>query len=113
MEERIHKFDCCEPWFSLIKSGKKVVEGRINSKKYSSMQVGDKLILSTENEFLRLTIKKITKYKSFEDMIICETLERVLPNIETIEEGIKVYKQFYKPEIEKHYGVIAIKISVD
>lgn len=34
-------FECCEPWFSLIRSGKKVVEGRLNGDRYKGLAAGE------------------------------------------------------------------------
>lgn len=114
--ENIKKtFDCCDPWYSLIKNQQKVVEGRICNEKYSGLENGDIIkLLKTENEeeFVLLKIINIEKYKTFREMIESETLERVLPNITTIDEGVEVYRKFYTEKIENKKGVIAITIEL-
>lgn len=59
-----------------------------------------------------LQIENVTKYDSFENMIKVETLERILPTIDTVENGVQVYRQFYKAGVEKEKGVLAIQIKL-
>jgi WD40 repeat protein len=44
-------------------------------------------------------------------MIESEGLERVLPGVSSLKEGVDVYRQFYTEEDEKVYGVVAITIE--
>ncbi|XP_050255768.1 uncharacterized protein LOC126701599 isoform X7 [Quercus robur] len=43
-------------------------------------------------------------------MLGAESLAKVLPGVETIEEGIQIYRNFYTEEREKTNGVLAIRI---
>ena len=58
-----------EPWFSLIKIGKKKVEGRLNKGDFSLMKIGD--IIQWDNDSLGFKrsfitkIKKINHYNNF------------------------------------------------
>ena len=108
-------FECCDPWFTYIKEGKKVVEGRLDSNKYKKLTINSYITLydaKDENDFIVVRIMDIVKYKSFRDMIETETLNKVLPDIDTIDDGVAVYRQFYSEKIEKDKGVIAIHIKV-
>ena len=40
-----------------------------------------------------------------------EKLEKVLPNVNSVTEGINVYRQYYTEEMEKQNGVIAIRFN--
>jgi hypothetical protein len=44
-------------------------------------------------------------------MLQAEIISNVLPDISSIEEGVKVYRKFYTEEREKSYGVLAISVS--
>jgi|APSaa5957512622_1039677.scaffolds.fasta_scaffold19917_3 ASC-1-like (ASCH) protein len=112
--------DLSEPWFSLVKLGIKTVEGRLNKKNFSRMEVGD-IICFTNNEFgferrCKVVIKKITPtealYRTFYDYLISETLEKCLPGIDNIDDGKKVYYQYFDNKDEVMYGVKAFEMKV-
>ena len=105
-----------EPWFSLIKIGAKKCEGRLNMNDFSNMKKGD-IIAFTNNTlgFNRTFTCKITSvhnYDSFFDYLENETISKCLPGIDTIEEGVNVYYQYYSPENERKYGIRAIRLRV-
>lgn len=93
-----------------IQSGEKSVEGRLAKPKYINLAPGDKISF---NGTLEVTITKVTRYKSFMQMIQSEGIERVLPGVTSLKEGVAVYRQFYSEEDEKTYGVAAITITKD
>ena len=97
-----------EPYFSLIKNGLKIVEGRLGKNKYLDLKMDDKLLF---NKNLEKKVEKIVKYSSFREMLIFEGLKNVLPKVQTLEEGENIYYQFYFKEDEQKYGVVAICIS--
>tara|TARA_A100001015_G_C14854802_1_gene657923 strand:- start:466 stop:885 length:420 start_codon:yes stop_codon:yes gene_type:complete len=116
-----------EPWFSLIKNGKKTVEGRLNKGDFSKMKKGDivtwvnniKVTKNGKTKTLRKEVKtKITgvaDYSSFYQMIKTERLKNTLPvpELKTIQQGVdNVYYKFYKPKDEKEKGVKAIRVQV-
>jgi ASC-1-like (ASCH) protein len=107
-----------EPWFSLIKSGQKVVEGRLNKGLFSKIKINDTLVMfhmdkktHKKTSFVCKVIDK-KEYLTFESMIKDVGLEKILPGIKTLEEGVAVYRNFYSEELEKQYGVIAVFIKL-
>jgi ASC-1-like (ASCH) protein len=105
-----------EPWFSLIKIGAKKCEGRLNKGDFSEMKKGD-FIIFENNDFnfprsFRCKITSIHNYNSFQNYLQTEKLEKCLPGIDTIEEGISIYYKYYKPEDELQYGIKAIRLKV-
>jgi ASC-1-like (ASCH) protein len=96
-----------EPWFSYILNGQKTIEGRLRKGKFAELKPGDKI---TINNQLSKTVKKITRYDSFLNMILLEGIDKVLPGIDTVDEGVQVYRQIYTKEMEETYSVIAIEI---
>lgn len=105
-----------EPWFSLIKIGKKRCEGRLNKGDFQKMEKGD--MIEFENEEMgfkrQYTVKitDITHYTSFRKYLKGETLRRTLPGIDSLKDGERVYYRYYSVEDEKKYGIVAIKMKV-
>lgn len=105
-----------EPWFSLIKLGIKKCEGRLKKGDFAEIKKGD-YIKFENNDFgfernFRVKITSIHNYNSFEEYLLNETLEKCLPGIDTIEEGVSIYYKYYKKEDEDTYKIIAIRIKV-
>lgn len=107
----IYEKEVKEPWFSLIKLGNKKVEGRLNKGDFANMKVGDFILFTnTELGFERkcvMEIKNIAYYDNFQMYLENETLERCLPGINNIEEGVKIYYKYYKKSNELAYKIKA------
>ena len=109
-----------EPWFSLIQNNVKVVEGRLNKGDFAKFKKGDVIQWTNDmngrKRYIFTNIIDIKKYKTFEEMLQIENLHKVLPvpgiGINNIDDGVKVYRQWYTPELEQQFGVIAIHIRV-
>lgn len=101
-----------EPWFSLIKLKMKTVEGRLNKGDFANMRVGD-FIIFINNEFgferkFTIQIKNIVYYDDFQTYLENETLERCLPGVDNIEQGVSVYYKYYTKSDEMQYGIKAL-----
>lgn len=90
-----------EPYKSLILSGEKTVEGRLNKGKFADLQIGD--ILQFEHTQEELEVINLTPYPSFKAMLENEGLKHTLPRVTSIEEGIAIYHQFYTPAQEAEF----------
>ena len=107
-----------QPWFQLIKEGKKTSEGRLNKGDFSNMKVGDIVFWTNKDKRIKTKIVEIVHYKTIYSMIKGERLKNVLPDprIRTIEQGVRdVYRSppvNYTEEKEKKFGVIAIRLKV-
>lgn len=104
-----------EPWFSLIATGLKTVEGRINKGKFAALSVGD-IITFNNDDFkhreISIKVNRITKYKDFKSYLQTETLTHTVPGQPTIEHGLEVYYKYYTVEQEREFGIIAIGFDV-
>ena len=104
-----------EPWFSLILLGLKTVEGRKNKGRFKDMKVGD-IIEWKNNDFKpRSVLTEIigkAEYSTFREYLEIEGLEKCLPSIQSIDNGIDVYFKYYTKEEEKEFGVVAIRLKV-
>ena len=98
-----------EPWFSLVQFGIKKVEGRLNKGDFANMAVGD-FILFTNNELgferkFQVEIQGVTHYDSFQLYLESETLERCLPTVHNMQDGLSVYHKYYTKQDEETYKI--------
>jgi len=49
---------------------------------------------------------------SFKSYLEKETLERCLPSIDNIDQGVKIYYKYYNKEDEAKYNVVALRLRV-
>ena len=111
----IYKKHLSEPWFSLIKLKLKKCEGRLNKGDFAKMNKGDMIEFFNDdfgNRKFKCKITSIHYYKNFRSYLENETLEKCLPGIDTIKDGLNVYYKYFSKEKEKEYGIVAIRIMV-
>jgi len=104
----IYTFSVKQPYKNYILKWIKTIEGRLNKWKFKKLKIGDILQFETWEKFL---VKWKRYYKTFKEMLLKENINKVLPNVESIDKGVKVYYNFYTPAQEKQYWVIAIEIE--
>ncbi|KAM7461079.1 hypothetical protein LguiA_029200 [Lonicera macranthoides] len=120
-----------EPFFSQLKDGLKTIEGRCAVGDYNRIGSGALILF---NKCLVLQVEDVHCYASFSEMLEAESLTKVLPGVETIEEGyneilpsltvirlssigreedngVQVYRKFYSEEKEMLNGVVAICVT--
>lgn len=111
-EYQILKKNVQEPWFSHIKSGKKKVEGRLNKSWVSTLQKIDRIIWADADSQFSTIVEDLKHYGSFKEMLEKEGIQNVLPGIDTIEDGVQIYRKFYSEADEKKFGVIGIHLKL-
>ncbi|ALV62542.1 ProFAR isomerase-like protein [Thermococcus sp. 2319x1] len=97
-----------EEYLKLIKEGKKKIEGRLYDEKRRQIKPGDVIVFEGR---LKVRVKALRVYPSFKEMLEKEGLDRVLPNVKSIDEGVETYRKFYSEEEERKYGVVAIEVE--
>ncbi|KAK3414473.1 hypothetical protein EUGRSUZ_H00340 [Eucalyptus grandis] len=97
-----------EPYFTQLKDGLKTIEGRCAHGNYTRIVSGDLILF---NKCLVLEVQDVRWYASFFEMLSAESLSEVLPGVNSIDEGVQVYRKFYPEEKEKSNGVLAIGVS--
>ena len=105
-----------EPWFTLIKLGIKKVEGRLNKGEFSNMKKDDIItFINSDLGFDRkynVKIIKSTNYNTFYLYLKNETLNKCLPGIDTIDDGLNVYYKYYTKADEETYKIKALTLKV-
>lgn len=109
LEEVNFELHVQEPFFSQLKDKLKTVEGRCAVGNYKRIQRGHSLLF---NKCLILQVEGIRQYASFHEMLEAEGLEKVLPGVASIEEGVQIYRNFYSEEKERSNGVLAIGVRI-
>nr|XP_009617597.1 uncharacterized protein LOC104109909 isoform X2 [Nicotiana tomentosiformis]XP_016459516.1 PREDICTED: uncharacterized protein LOC107783064 isoform X2 [Nicotiana tabacum] len=97
-----------EPYFSLLRNGEKTIEGRCAVGHYNKIEPGAFILF---NKCLVLQVQDVHHYHSFREMLEAENLQELLPGVDTIEEGVQVYRKFYSEEKERSNGVLAICVE--
>ena len=110
----LYKSHRAEPYFTFIKEGVKNVEGRINKGLYLELKVGDEIQIfeNIESQNIRAEVIALRNYSSMSEMLEKEDLKEVLPDANSVEEGVRIYRKFYTEEQEKEFGVLAIEIKL-
>ena len=103
-----------DPWFTLIQSGLKTVEGRLNKGRFAHFKKNDivRWFVKGTKKSCVTKVVQVVQYPSFAAMLQTEKLELVLPGIPDVESGVKVYRKFYTKEKENEFGVQAIRVCV-
>ncbi len=104
-----------EPWFSLIKTGLKTVEGRLNKGDFAQMKKGDEIVFSNDsfgyNRYCKVRIVNTKRYRTFHEYLSTEGLNKCLPGVDTINEGENIYHKYYSPEDAQRFGILAITVE--
>lgn len=107
-----HTLHCQEPWFSLLRSGRKRVEGRKNSQKYRLIRPGDFIEFYQGNERFQVRVTKVRRFTTLEEYLQAVTPEGALPGIANFDAAVQTYLQWNtRQEIAKD-GFLAIYVSV-
>ena len=104
-------------WYEHIVNGRKTVEGRLYDEKRRKIGIGDCIVFkpvgcSKCNTLLYTVVLGLRRYNSFREMLEKEGIEHVLPDIHSLDEGVKVYRKYYSAEDEERYGVVAIELGL-
>ena len=99
-------------WFKHIRNGAKTVEGRLNKGLFARLNVGDIITWVHKGKKCKTQVTFKHEYSTFREMLENETLKVVLPGIPNIDEGVKIYRQYYDKKREKKHGVVAIGMAL-
>ena len=101
-------------YFDMIADGTKIYEIRLNDEKRQLVQVGDIITFQREPELAQTCTTIVTEllhFDTFNQMASKLPLAKVGFANMTPDEVVEIYHQFYTPENEQKYGVLAIKVE--
>ena len=114
------EIEISEPYFSLIHSGIKPVEGRKMSAKWMALSVGEILkVTCPDRSPYYVRIMKINYYPPnssecdpLTNYLICEGLNQTLPGITSLSEGRRIYLQWSTQDEINCYGMMGIHFEI-
>jgi ASC-1-like (ASCH) protein len=112
----IHTIDVSEPWFSLIESGTKKVEGRKGTAKWIKINPGDVIRFTSPNKTPFFRVVKDVRYYDDDDVdpltdyLINEGIRNCLPGVTRLDEAREIYLGFWSMDEIIEYGMLAIEV---
>lgn len=97
-----------EPYKTFMENGQKTVEWRLYKWKFIQIKNWDILQLEEWWAYLVLSTKL---YESFEQMLIWEWIQNLLPDKIQILDWLNEYYKLYTQDEEKLYWVVAIRLK--
>ena len=108
----IHKVPCYEPYMTFIEAGKKTIEGRVGAPYYTKIKTGDVVCLHNRKKEIWCEITRTHLYPTFKDMLEKEGLKKMLPQANSIEEGVQIYRNFPTfADKELKFGAYALEVK--
>jgi ASC-1-like (ASCH) protein len=112
----MYKINLQNRFWVQVALGNKTVEARLFRDHHALVAIGS-LFEITNNETLQVlkgVVTNVTRYNTFESMLINEGLKHVLPGTTTLADGINTYYSIPGfQQGESIYGVVAIELYVD
>jgi ASC-1-like (ASCH) protein len=94
----IHQSSLSSPWYEYVASSQKKYEGRCYQKKVLEYKEGDTIQFKHHTDgskpVLEVKIKQILCFPTFENALQSLNTAEILPGVQTIEEGVKIYYQY-------------------
>ncbi|MCB9092546.1 MAG: GNAT family N-acetyltransferase [Halobacteriovoraceae bacterium] len=111
-----HELTLRKKYIHQIKSGRKTIEGRINSGIVLRYRSGDQIRFFYQqdpSDDALCDITDIRKYGSFREMLQQEGYQKCLTDVRSLEEAVRVYDQIpgYAERAAK-FGVVAIQLNL-
>lgn len=104
---------CKEPYYSQLASCRKTVEGRLNKEDWAEVKPGQKIefFCAETNESFICEVVQVQHYKTFAELFQ-DVGQKLLPDVEKVEDAVAVYRKIYSQDDEIKYGVLGIVVKV-
>ena len=104
--------ECKEPWFSLIRSGKKPYEGRVKKGFWKDVKVGDRFTFYCGTEEFRVEVTEVLEFTDFRDAYR-GLGEKLLPGVESEDKCWEINHEYFDDNLIEENGVVAVGITVE
>jgi ASC-1-like (ASCH) protein len=105
-----------------IKNGDKTIEIRLAKPRFLLIQEEDVLsiredfyyegeVLESLSHALEVKVVQVLYFETFEEVFEAIHYESALPSATSPEDALKKYREFYSPEEEREFGVVAFTIE--
>jgi len=98
-----------QPYFDLIKAGKKTIELRLYDSKRRQIHVGDIIRFQNGDSFHNVKVKGLIISDSFKELF--KFIDVQDTGLDNEKNAIKIMEQFYDKDAQKKFGVVGICIE--
>ena len=106
-----------------VRTGNKTIEGVLGTEQFIKLRKGDTLsirkevrengvIVSSTLSTITVLITQLLYFESFDEMLGLVDYTQIIPSEKSPTDALKTIRQYYTPEDEEKYGVIAITFSL-
>lgn len=104
-----HNMTLKQPYFDLIKAGKKTIELRLYDSKRKEIRVGDSIRFQNGDSFHTVEVKGLFVCSSFKELF--KFIDVQDTGLDNVDNAIKIMEQFYDEGAQKKFGVVGICIE--
>ena len=104
-----HNMTLKQPYFNLIREGKKIVELRLYDDKRRKISVGDTIRFQNGDSFHTVKVKGLFISDSFKELF--KFIDVQDTGLDNEKNAIKIMEQFYDKDAQKKFGVVGICIE--
>jgi len=104
-----HNMTLKQPYFNLIKEGKKTIELRLYDAKRRKIEIGDTITFQNGDNFHTVQVKGFFTAPTFKELF--RYIDPKYAGLGTVENAIKIMEQFYDKEAQGKFGVVGICIE--
>jgi len=98
-------------YFTQIQEGVKTIEGRLPKFGVKELELGEKVqIQDYSGRNMLVLVKSKTLFKDIKTYLDIY-LEKALPGVKTVKEGIEIYRKYISEITERQLGIFAIEIE--
>lgn len=97
-----------------LKNAFKMFEGRLYRGTIKNLSINDRIYIRYKEELLLAKIINLYIFNNFKDMLLKDetTLNKTLPYVNSLDEGVELYNSIYKKYNINNYKVILIQIEI-
>lgn len=106
---KTHNMTLKQPYFDLIKCGKKTIELRLYDSKRQQIVPGDRITFQNGDNFNTVNVKGLVRAENFASLF--DLIDVKKTGLENVDNAINIMEQFYDKDAQKKFGVVGICIE--
>lgn len=108
----MHKLNVKEKYYTLLKTGDKTIELRLNDDKRKAIRIGETIEFTNASNLKDSFLAEVVNLHYAESFAaLCQKIDCVQAGMANKEELLNVVKEFYPEERQKTFGVVGIEIK--
>ena len=106
---KTHNMTLKQPYFDLIKNGKKTIELRLYDAKRQQIAPGDEIIFQNGDKSNTVVVMGLVRARSFASLF--DIIDVKKTGLEEREKAISIMEQFYDQDAQNKFGVVGIVVK--